>query len=72
MPELHKRLYVEDEADIQAVTRLSLEAFGGFDIRICNSGKKALDLAPSYEPDLILLDVMMPAMGGPTTFQALR
>lgn len=72
MPELHKILYVEDESDIQAVARLSLEAFGGFDVRICSSGKEALELAPNYRPDLILLDVMMPGMDGPTTFQALR
>lgn len=72
MPELHKILYVEDESDIQAVARLSLEAFGGFNVRICSSGKEALELAPNYRPDLILLDVMMPGMDGPTTFQALR
>lgn len=72
MPELRKILYVEDETDIQAVARLSLEAFGGFDVRICSSGKEALGLAPDYRPDLIILDVMMPGMDGPTTFQALR
>lgn len=72
MTTLQKIMYVEDEADIQAVARLSLEAFGGFDVKVCSSGKEALAVAPDFQPDLILLDVMMPEMDGPTTFNALR
>jgi CheY-like chemotaxis protein len=69
---LQRILYVEDEPDIQAVARLALEAVGGFSVCICGSGKAALDAAPSFNPDLILLDVMMPGMDGPTTLSALR
>ncbi len=63
---------VEDEPDIQTIAKLALEALGGFIIRVCGSGKDALEIAPAFAPDLILLDVMMPEMDGPTTLRALR
>jgi diguanylate cyclase (GGDEF)-like protein len=69
---LHRILMVEDEPDIQAVARLALEAIGGFDVRLCSSGAEAIAAGPAFGPDLILLDVMMPGMDGPTTLHALR
>lgn len=69
---LQRILLVEDDPDIQAVARLALEAVGGFTVGICSSGKEALDQAVGFAPDLILLDVMMPVMDGPTTLKALR
>lgn len=71
-PSLTKILYVEDEADIQAVAQLALEAVGGFTVKICSSGQEALAQIAAFAPDVILLDVMMPGMDGPTTLQALR
>jgi CheY-like chemotaxis protein len=71
-PELVKILYVEDEPDIQAVAKLALEAVGGFQLEVCSSGQEALQKAPEFAPDLILIDVMMPEMDGPTTVQALK
>jgi CheY-like chemotaxis protein len=65
-------LFVEDELDIQAVARLALEAVGGFTVEICTSGKEAIEKAPAFAPDLVLLDVMMPEMDGPETLAALR
>ena len=72
MAELNKILYVEDEPDIQAIAQIALENVGGFERKICNSGKEAIHEAPAFSPDLILLDVMMPGMDGPTTLQELR
>jgi CheY-like chemotaxis protein len=72
MKQLSRILMVEDEPDIQAVARISLEAVGGFQVEICSSGREALDRVSSVAPDLILMDVMMPGMDGPTTLQALR
>lgn len=69
---LTKILYVEDDPDIQVVTRMSLEAVGGFTVEVAGSGREAPEKAPAFAPDLILLDVMMPGMDGPTTMQALR
>lgn len=72
MSGLQRVLYVEDEPDIQAVARLALEMVGGLTVKICSSGDEALREAPSFAPELILLDVMMPGMDGPGTLQALR
>lgn len=72
MAELKKILYVEDEPDIQAIAQIALENVGGFELKICGSGQEAIQQAPGFEPDLILLDVMMPGMDGPTTLQELR
>ena len=72
MDELKRILYVEDEPDIQAVAKIALEAVGGFELKVCSSGDEALSEAAAFSPDLLLLDVMMPGMDGPTTLQELR
>jgi CheY-like chemotaxis protein len=72
IPILRKILVVEDEPDIQAVVRLSLEAVGGFEVKICDTGVDALQCAEEFLPDLMLLDVMMPQMNGLETMQGLR
>jgi two-component system OmpR family response regulator len=69
---LHRILLVEDEADIQTVAQLALESVGGFTVEVCSSGYEAIDRAPGFAPDLILLDVMMPRLDGPATLKALR
>ncbi|AOU99621.1 hypothetical protein BI364_07925 [Acidihalobacter yilgarnensis] len=72
MSQLQRILYVEDEPDIQAVARVALEMVGGFTVEICSSGVEALSVAPVFMPDIILLDVMMSGMDGPTTLTRLR
>lgn len=71
MAELQRILYVEDQADIRAVTEVALEKVGGFELQVCSGGEEALALAIDFAPDLFLLDVMMPGMDGPSTLQAL-
>lgn len=67
-------LYVDDEPDIREVACLSLELDPDFEVRSCGSGAEALALLEqgTWLPDLVLLDVMMPGMDGPTTFGELR
>jgi two-component system, OmpR family, response regulator len=72
MKELSRILMVEDEPDIQAVARIALEAVGGFQVEVCSSGNEALEKVTGYAPHLILMDVMMPGLDGPSTLQALR
>ncbi|MCW8931382.1 MAG: response regulator [Gammaproteobacteria bacterium] len=72
MPSLEKILYVEDEPDIQAVAKLALETVGGYTVHICASGEDALNIVEEFNPDIILLDVMMPGMDGPSTLKAMR
>jgi CheY-like chemotaxis protein len=72
MKTLSKILYVEDEPDIQAVAKMALELVGGLQVKACGGGRQALGEAPAFQPDLILLDVMMPDLDGPATLAALR
>ena len=69
---LKRILHVEDEPDIRAIAKLTLEALGGYEVESCESGEEALAKAPDFQPDLVLLDVMMPGMDGPMTLAALR
>ncbi|GIL40800.1 response regulator [Roseiterribacter gracilis] len=73
MLERPRVLYVEDEPDIQTIARLALETIGRFVVEMCGSGEAALAAAKTGERfDLVLLDVMMPGIDGPTTLQRLR
>ena len=72
MDELSRILLVEDDRDIQIVARLALADLAGFELEICSSGHEALEKAPEFAPDLILLDVMMPELDGPSTLSKLR
>ena len=72
MAELKKILFVEDETDIRMVAMMALESIGGFAVESCGSGDEALEKAPSFMPDLFLMDIMMPGMDGPTTLVELR
>ncbi|QLF93666.1 response regulator [Pseudomonas sp. ABC1] len=72
MKRLHKILHIEDDPSIQAVVRVALEVVGGYEVLTCSTGPEALDRVTEFAPDLILLDVMMPAMGGPETLALLH
>lgn len=65
-------LYAEDEDDIRAIAQIALEDIGGFTVRYCINGHKLLEALKDFTPDLLLLDVMMPEMDGPTTLRELR
>lgn len=65
-------LIVDDEDDIREVATMSLEAVGGYAVIAASSGAQALERARSDRPDAVLLDVMMPGLDGPTTFQRLQ
>jgi CheY-like chemotaxis protein len=65
-------LHVDDEADIREVVEISLGLEPTFTVRSCSSGGEAIAAAAEWPPDIILLDVMMPDMDGPTTLARLR
>lgn len=69
---LKKILLVEDEKDIQEITKIALEDVGGFTVQVCDSGELALKTVLIFQPQLIIMDVMMPGMDGPQTLSALR
>jgi CheY-like chemotaxis protein len=65
-------LLVDDEPDIREVVDVSLGLDPEIRVRACASGADALVTAAQWSPSLILLDVMMPLMDGPTTLANLR
>jgi CheY-like chemotaxis protein len=65
-------LLVDDEPDIREIADLSLSLDPEFKTRACASGADALAVAAQWSPSIILLDVMMPLMDGPTTLARLR
>lgn len=65
-------LVIDDEDDIREVAQVSLEAVGGWEVLTARSGTDGIAKAAAERPDVILLDVMMPDMDGPTTFGRLR
>lgn len=71
-PPLTRILYVDDDPDLLRIVQLSLTRIGGWEVKICTSGQEALERALNFQPDLILLDVMMPDMDGPTTLLKLK
>lgn len=72
MKELKKILYAEDERDVQTIVEISIWSMSNYTIKICDNGKILLDCVEDYNPDLILLDVMMPEMEGVTTLKNLQ
>ena len=63
-----KILVVEDEPSLQKLLQYQLSKTG-HEIRVAGDGEQALAMVRSERPDLVLLDVMLPVMGG---FQVLR
>jgi len=58
-----KILVVDDEADILDLAKMILEG-EGYQVVVASDGEEALQKADSQEPDLILLDVVMPGRSG--------
>ena len=67
-----KILLVDDDPDLQKIARLSLEKKGGFTVQVCDSGNQALKDVKDFQPDLIILDVILPDMNGMETLSELR
>lgn len=59
-----KILVVDDEASLTRLIKANLERTGKYEVLTENQGVKAIAAAKQFKPDLILLDVMMPDMGG--------
>jgi two-component system OmpR family response regulator len=56
-------LVVDDEPNIRELLAASLR-YAGFDVVVAADGAEALRAAAEYDPDLVLLDVMMPGVDG--------
>lgn len=70
MSERKRILVVDDEQAIRESLRLLLK--GNFDIALAEDGIQALSVAEEFQPDMVLLDVMMPKRDGIETLRLLR
>jgi two-component system OmpR family response regulator len=66
-----KVLVVDDEPNIRELVEVALK-FHGCAVSVCATGKEALHQAEAYEPDLMVLDVMLPDMDGFEVCRTLR
>ena len=67
-----KVLIIDDDADVRFVAAMSLRAGGEIEVVEASSGIDGIRKAREERPDVILLDMMMPAMDGSQTLAALR
>jgi len=65
-------LIIDDEADVREVAQVSLETSGEWEVLTASSAPEGIFTACAQQPDVILLDVMMPGMDGPTAVRELR
>lgn len=71
MIENNKILIVDDEPDINEFMQFNFER-AGFEVITAESGQSAIELALDYQPDIILMDIMMPGMDGIRACQEIR
>jgi DNA-binding response OmpR family regulator len=64
-------LMVEDEPEMQVILRDNLE-YEGYDVLSAATGESGLQIAAARQPDLVLLDVMLPRMSGYEVCRRLR
>ena len=69
---IEKVLLVDDDPRIRKIAQISLEGVGHWRVTLVASGFEAIEAANKERPDVILLDVMMPEMDGPTTLTKIR
>lgn len=62
---------IEDDPVISQMYRMKFEA-NGFDVQLADNGQKGVALVEHYTPDIILLDLQMPEMGGAEALTEIR
>src|SRR5438105_1717449 len=65
-------LIIDDEEDTREIAKMSLMLLGGLDVIEAENGAHGIEVASKERPDVILLDMMMPIMDGPSTLEALK
>jgi CheY-like chemotaxis protein len=69
---LNRICYVEDDEDIQRIVRMSLEKVGKMTVEVVSDPMVAIERMAAFQPQLVMLDWMMPGMDGPALFRKMR
>jgi CheY-like chemotaxis protein len=69
---ISKVMVVDDDEDIRMLTALAMRKIGNWEVDTAASGEEALATARDQQPDVILLDAMMPGLDGLATMDKLR
>lgn len=67
----HRILVVDDDADLVELLQYNLEK-EGYTVRTAMDGMRALEIAKTFQPELVLLDIMMPQQDGIETGRQMR
>lgn len=62
---------IEDDAVINQMYRMKFEA-DGFEVQVADNGKSGIEMLQNFSPDLVLLDLQMPEMGGEEALEHIR
>lgn len=69
--EKRRILIADDEVNFTTLVKRNLERSGQYEVRVENDATKVLAVARAFQPDLILLDVIMPGADGGSVAEAL-
>lgn len=59
-----KIMVVDDEDDFLKIIKINLEHIGGYEVLTLRNAKNILSELHNFKPDLVLLDLLMPGVGG--------
>lgn len=65
-------LLIDDEDTIQTVVKFGVQMMSGWQVLTASSGEQGIQTAQTEQPDVILLDVMLPDMHGTAALQTLQ
>jgi two-component system, OmpR family, response regulator len=69
---LNRIMYVDDDPDLRQIVAMGLKVGGGYTVKVCSSGNQAIAELPGFQPDLLIMDVVMPDMTGPKTVEVMK
>lgn len=68
---MKKIVIIEDDLAISQMYRMKFEA-DGFEIHLADNGRSGVELVKAVQPDIVLLDLLMPEMGGHQALETIR
>lgn len=68
---MKKIVIIEDDLAISQMYRMKFET-DGFEVYLADNGKSGVDLVKTVQPDIVLLDLLMPELSGHQTLAEIR